>query len=107
MNRIIPPSDIPAILEQRDNSPVSATVRIPAGSQSLTGDLDMPQDVMGLVLVGERDEDVLRLHRDAYARLCCERKLEVMPRATHLFEESGTLEIISQLAAKWFQTHLG
>lgn len=60
-----------------------------------------------LLIVGERDEEVLRLNEDAYAQLRCEKKLEVVPRATHLFAEPGALEEVSRLAARWFQKHLG
>jgi putative phosphoribosyl transferase len=39
--------------------------------------------------------------------LRCEKRLEVVPGATHLFEEPGALGSVAQLAARWFQTHLG
>ncbi|HEY5744066.1 MAG TPA: hypothetical protein VIS99_16195, partial [Terrimicrobiaceae bacterium] len=60
-----------------------------------------------LLIVGGHDEEVLRLNEEAYALLRCEKKLEVVPRATHLFEEPGALEEVSRLAARWFQKHLG
>lgn len=60
-----------------------------------------------LFIVGEDDEEVLRLNEDAFALLRCEKKLEVVPRATHLFEEPGALEEVARLAARWFQKHLG
>lgn len=60
-----------------------------------------------LLIVGAHDEEVLRLNEEAYALLHCEKKLEVVPRATHLFEEPGALEEVSRLAARWFQKHLG
>jgi len=58
------------------------------------------------LIVGERDETVLELNRSAYARLRCEKELKVIPRATHLFEESGALEEVARLAAGWFRRHL-
>ena len=58
-----------------------------------------------LLIVGERDELVLRLNRQAFDRLEGERNLAVVPGATHLFEEPGTLEQVAQLAARWFQQH--
>ena len=59
-----------------------------------------------LLIVGERDEDVLRLNERAYAQLRCEKSLAVVPHATHLFQEPGTLEEVARLAADWFRKHL-
>lgn len=59
-----------------------------------------------LLIVGERDEDVLRLNESAYAQLQCEKSLAVVPHATHLFAEPGTLEEVARLAADWFRKHL-
>ena len=59
-----------------------------------------------LLIVGERDEEVLRLNENAYAQLQCEKSLAVVPRATHLFQEPGTLEEVARLAAEWFRKHL-
>ncbi len=59
-----------------------------------------------LLLVGARDEMVLRLNREALGRLECERELVVVPGATHLFEEAGALEEVARLAAEWFRRHL-
>jgi len=59
-----------------------------------------------LLIVGERDEEVLRLNQKAYAQLRCEIALAIVPHATHLFEERGALEEVARLAANWFQKHL-
>ena len=59
-----------------------------------------------LLIVGERDEEVLRLNRHAYAQLRCEKSLAVVPHATHLFQEPGALEEVARLAADWFRKHL-
>ncbi len=59
-----------------------------------------------LLIVGGRDPEVLALNRAAYRRLRCERRLEVVPGATHLFEEPGTLEAVVALARDWFLRHL-
>jgi hypothetical protein len=56
--------------------------------------------------VGERDEFVLELNRRALEMLDCERKLWIVPGATHLFEEPGALEEVGVLAAGWFRRHL-
>ena len=60
-----------------------------------------------LLIVGEYDEEVLRLNANAFGKLECEKDLKIVPGATHLFEEQGTLRIAAQLAAEWFQKHLG
>jgi putative phosphoribosyl transferase len=59
-----------------------------------------------LLIVGGRDDVVLDLNRQAYARLRCECRLEVVPGATHLFEEPGTLQAAAELARDWFSGHL-
>jgi putative phosphoribosyl transferase len=59
-----------------------------------------------LLIVGEADPEVLALNERAYASLECERRLAVVPGATHLFEEPGTLEEAARLAAEWFAKHL-
>ena len=59
-----------------------------------------------LLVVGGLDRQVLELNRAAQAQLRCESRLEVVPGATHLFEEPGTLEMVSAMAAGWFTAHL-
>lgn len=59
-----------------------------------------------LLIVGAADLDVLQLNRQAYARLGCEKRLELVPRATHLFEEAGALERVAEVARDWFVGHL-
>ena len=58
-----------------------------------------------LLIVGGHDDDVIDLNQEAYALLRCEKKLEIVPGATHLFEEPGTLELAAEHAARWFQSH--
>lgn len=58
-----------------------------------------------LLIVGQRDEDVLELNRKAASHLNCEYHLEIVPHATHLFEEEGTLERVAELAEQWFAWH--
>jgi putative phosphoribosyl transferase len=60
-----------------------------------------------LLIVGGRDEVVLGLNREALAALGCEKQLTVVPGATHLFEEPGTLRIAAELARVWFVGHMG
>lgn len=59
-----------------------------------------------LLIVGAADEVVLRLNRAAAARLPCPHELALVPGATHLFEEPGTLEVMAHLARDWFTRHL-
>ena len=59
-----------------------------------------------LLIVGGRDEPVIEMNREALARLRCEKRLEIVPGATHLFEERGALEEVARLAAGWFARHL-
>jgi len=72
-----------------------------AGPQALTS-VRAPT----LFIVGGWDDGVIDLNRQAYALLRCEKKLEIVPGATHLFEEPGTLELAAGHAARWFQSHL-
>ncbi|MFJ4953246.1 phosphoribosyltransferase family protein [Streptomyces sp. NPDC088760] len=59
-----------------------------------------------LLVVGGADPLVLDLNREAQARLRCENRLAVVPGATHLFEEPGTLEQVTELARDWFTDHM-
>lgn len=59
-----------------------------------------------LLIVGSRDELVLAENRRAAGQLHCENRLAVVPGATHLFEEPGTLEYVASLARDWFTGHL-
>lgn len=55
-----------------------------------------------LLLVGGHDGVVINLNQDALQRLQCPKELKIIPRATHLFEEPGTLEQVAELATQWF-----
>ncbi|MCF4136724.1 phosphoribosyltransferase [Streptomyces sp. Tue 6430] len=59
-----------------------------------------------LLIVGGHDQLVLDLNREAQARLRCENRLAVVPGATHLFEEPGALEQVTELAGGWFTDHM-
>jgi dienelactone hydrolase len=60
-----------------------------------------------LLIVGERDEPVIALNQDAMARMTAPVHLEIVPNATHLFEEPGALEAVARLARDWFVRYLG
>ncbi len=59
-----------------------------------------------LLIVGGLDAPVIRMNRDAMKQMHGEVKLEIVPGATHLFEEPGTLERVAELASTWFAQHL-
>ncbi len=60
-----------------------------------------------LLIVGELDHPVIQMNREAMAQMRAEVKLEIVPGATHLFEEPGKLDLVAQLARNWFLQHLG
>lgn len=68
-------------------------VRLPGGNATL-------------LIVGGRDPEVLELNRGAFEELHCEKALQIVPGATHLFEEAGTLEHVAVLACSWFRRWL-
>ena len=59
-----------------------------------------------LLIVGGNDTAVIDLNRTAYRELRAEKELKIIPGATHLFEEPGTLEQVATAAARWFERHL-
>jgi putative phosphoribosyl transferase len=59
-----------------------------------------------LLLVGSKDTQVIELNRMAFSLLRGEKQLEIIPGASHLFEEPGTLERVAQLASQWFNRYL-
>ena len=59
-----------------------------------------------LLIVGSLDYDVLQLNKEAYIRLECEKKFEVIEGASHLFEEQGAMERVCEKAAAWFEKYL-
>jgi putative phosphoribosyl transferase len=58
-----------------------------------------------LLIVGSNDEPVVELNQRAFAQLRCEKRLTIVPGATHLFPEPGALEKVAHLAADWFSQH--
>jgi putative phosphoribosyl transferase len=99
------------------------------GAAALVAAVDVPQDVGAVVsrggrpdlagealpkvqaptllIVGGNDDIVIELNEQARDRMRCEVKLEIIPGATHLFEEPGALEKVAQLASDWFVKHIG
>ena len=66
------------------------------------GDLRAPT----LLIVGGEDDVVIGLNQQAAARMSCTKRLDIIPGATHLFEEPGALDRVSELARGWFVEHL-
>ena len=60
-----------------------------------------------LLIVGGLDDIVIDLNREAFGKLKAEKHLAIVPGATHLFEEPGTLQAVARLAADWFKQYLG
>ena len=77
------------------------------GRPDLAGDWLAEVHAPTLLIVGDRDREVLELNRLAQSRMRCPTQLSTVPGATHLFEEPGTLDIAADLATEWFVQHLG
>jgi dienelactone hydrolase len=90
-----------AELNERINAVVSR-----GGRPDLAGEALEQVRAATLLIVGGDDTPVIELNELAYARLKCETALRLIPGATHLFEEPGTLEQVARLASVWFAEHL-
>jgi putative phosphoribosyl transferase len=77
------------------------------GRPDLAGEALQKVQAPTLLIVGGNDDIVIELNEQARDRMHCEVKLESVPGATHLFEESGALEKVAQLASDWFVKHMG
>jgi putative phosphoribosyl transferase len=77
------------------------------GRPDLAGEALPKVQAPTLLIVGGNDDIVIELNEQARDRMRCEVKLEIVPGATHLFEEPGALERVAQLASDWFVNHLG
>jgi putative phosphoribosyl transferase len=95
-----------ALIAAADQDRVGAVV-------SRGGRVDLAGEALGrvrcptLLIVGANDPTVLALNRQALPELQVETALEVVPGASHLFEEPGALDVVADLATRWFVTHLG
>ena len=77
------------------------------GRPDLAGDALPKVKAPTLLIVGGNDDIVIELNEMARDQMRCEVKLEIVPGATHLFEEPGTLEKVAKLASDWFVNHIG
>ncbi len=91
------------VAAQRPRDVVAVVSR--GGRPDLAGDALPKVAAPTLLIVGGADTEVLALNRAAARRLTCPHELVQVPGATHLFEEPGTLEQVSDLAAVWFSRH--
>jgi putative phosphoribosyl transferase len=77
------------------------------GRPDLAGDALLRVEAPTLLIVGGNDDIVIELNEMARDQIKCEVKLEIVPGATHLFEEPGALEKVAKLASDWFVHHIG
>ena len=77
------------------------------GRPDLAGEALSKVQAPTLLIVGGRDDIVIELNEEARNQMRCEVKLEIVPGATHLFEEPGALERVAELASDWFVKHIG
>jgi dienelactone hydrolase len=76
------------------------------GRPDLAGDALPKVKAPTLLIVGGEDDIVIELNEQARDQMRCKVKLEIIPGATHLFEEPGALEQVAKLASDWFVAHL-
>ena len=86
--------------------PTIAAIVSRGGRPDLAGTTLSNVQAPTLLIVGGDDTLVIDLNQEAYAQLRCEKQLTIVPGATHLFEEPGTLEEVTRLATDWFSRHM-
>lgn len=95
-----------ALIAAADRPATIAAVVSRGGRPDLAGDALQRVEAPTLLIVGGHDQPVIELNREAMRRMHAHVELEIVPGATHLFEEPGTLEQVSGLAAGWFARYL-
>lgn len=96
-----------AALESAALDPKIAAVVSRGGRPDMAGPVLGRVKAPTLLIVGGNDDVVIELNRQAYALLRGKKELVIVPGATHLFEEPGTLEEVARLAAVWFKRYFG
>jgi putative phosphoribosyl transferase len=92
------------VADARSETPVQAIVSR-GGRPDLAGP-SLPQvKAPTLLIVGGNDTPVIEMNKAAFARMNCEKELRLIPGASHLFEEPGSLERVAEMAAEWFERH--
>jgi putative phosphoribosyl transferase len=95
-----------ALVAAAEAQPEVAAIVSRGGRPDLAGETLRKVCAPTLLIVGGDDAPCIPLNKDALAQLRCEKHLEVVPGASHLFEEPGTLDNVARLAAQWFTRHL-
>ena len=95
-----------ALLAAAELGPRIAAVVSRGGRPDLAGPALRKVTAPTLLIVGGEDLPVINLNQSAFHQLQCEKRMDIIPGATHLFEEPGALEKVSDLAAGWFEKHL-
>ena len=96
-----------ALIAAAERPHIARAVVSRGGRPDLAGDALPRVDAPTLLIVGGDDEPVIELNREAMAQMRAPVQLEIVPGATHLFEEPGTLEEVMRLSSDWFRRHLG
>lgn len=96
-----------ALMTAAERPEVVKAVVSRGGRPDLAGGVASLVQAPTLLIVGGRDTEVLQMNRDAMESMKCKVELKIVPGATHLFEEPGTLPQVAKLAADWFTAHLG
>lgn len=95
-----------ALIAAAERPATIAAVVSRGGRPDLAGDALGRVEAPTLLIVGGHDEPVIEMNRDAMRQMHAHVELEIVPGATHLFEEPGTLEQVAGLAAGWFARYL-
>lgn len=95
-----------ALVAAAERPDVVAAIVSRGGRPDLAGPALAQVEAPTLLIVGGNDIPVIELNRQALAQLRCEKRLVIVPGATHLFEEPGTLDEVARLAREWFERHL-
>jgi dienelactone hydrolase len=95
-----------ALVAAAELGPAVSAVVSRGGRPDLAGPALPRVQAPTLLIVGGRDYPVIEMNEAAYAQLRCEKQLVIVPGATHLFEEPGTLEEVARLASGWFERYL-
>jgi putative phosphoribosyl transferase len=94
-----------ALVAAAERSQLVSAVVSRGGRPDLAGPYLQRVQAPTLLIVGGNDPQVLELNRAALAQLRCEKRLVIVPRATHLFEEPGALDEVARLASEWYATY--
>jgi dienelactone hydrolase len=94
-----------ALVAAAERSEVVSAVVSRGGRPDLAGPALARVRAATLLIVGGNDDPAIELNQRALAQLRCEKRLVIVPGATHLFEEPGALDHVARLAREWFERH--